>query len=82
MGEVKLDTELSSYLILVFLLSYLLLTHHLHGTEKTCVLVDNHHHLSKLTLTHLLAHYEIASLEYFYGLSFLESRLSLSFISS
>lgn len=66
MIKVKLYTQLPCYLVDILLFSNLLLGHDFHGAKEARLLVDHHHHLTKLTLAHLLANYEIALADFLY----------------
>lgn len=63
MRQVELNTELTSNLPFVFLIPDLLLLHHFHTTEETCLLVLNKHDLPELTLTQFLTYNKIVSLK-------------------
>lgn len=71
MCEVKLNTEFSSYLPLIFLLSDLFFLHDLHATEKPCDLVLNQHNLPKLSFAQFLANTKILLLKLCKLLNFL-----------
>ena len=58
-GQVELNGKLTGDLVVVLLGLYLLLFHHLHPAEETCQFVLHQHHLTKLSLAHLLADLEI-----------------------
>ena len=77
MRKVKLNTELPGYLVFIFLLFYLLLTHYLHGAKETCLLVNHHHHLTKLTFSHFFSNNKVTPLEHFLFFLFSEHWLSL-----
>lgn len=68
MIEVKLYAKLSCYLVHILLFPDLLLGHDFHGTKEARLPVDHHHHLTELTLAHLLADYEIALADFLYYL--------------
>lgn len=62
MTQIELNTELSSYLILVLLNSDLALVHDFHTTYKTCLFMLNKHNLAKLSLPHLFTNLKIGFL--------------------
>ncbi len=65
MTEIKLYTELSSNLILIFLQLDLAFVHDFHSADEPCLFVLNKHDLTELPLSHLFANFKVRFFEYF-----------------